>query len=245
MQELTLDILAHRLTRLEREVRRWRLGATIVLTCILAVLVMGQTVLPNPQVIEAQRFVLRQPDGTVRAILGLSHPAFKGGDPWDSRKTAGGWGLHIFGAEGRYRAGLMAGPSAEGDGGGWLKLIDKDTKSEADLILSSGWADFRLKTTTQSHEGWDRQHDEWLKSGKAVMTPQENKEWNAARPSPDSSVRLLLTEGKTAFTLSEKDGAEAVLGRVALTKLHGVVEQRPLSSLVFFDKDRTVIWKAP
>jgi len=57
-----MDTVLGRLDRLEREVRCWRLGAMVLLTCAVAVLVMGQT-LPKPQVIEAQRFILKSPDG--------------------------------------------------------------------------------------------------------------------------------------------------------------------------------------
>jgi len=66
-----------------------------------------------------------------------------------------------------------------------------------------------------------------------------------SEPSPDLSARLLLSsKGHAALTLSEKDGSDVVLGRVKVAKLHGVVEQRPLSSLVFRDKDGHVFWKA-
>ena len=62
-----MDAVLGRLDRLEREVRRWRLGATILLICAIAALVMGQT-LPKPQVIEAQRFILRSSDGKVGSL---------------------------------------------------------------------------------------------------------------------------------------------------------------------------------
>ena len=57
-----MDTVLGRLDRLEREVRRWRVGATILFTCVIAAFVMAQT-LPKPQVIEAQRFILKSPDG--------------------------------------------------------------------------------------------------------------------------------------------------------------------------------------
>jgi hypothetical protein len=215
MYEFTLDTLAQRMNQLEREVRRWRLGATILLLCAVAVFVMGQT-FPKAQVIEAQRFILRGGDGKVHAILGRhalydDAPSAEKYDP-----ERGSWGLHIFGSDGKHRAGLL---SFDALGiGGYLKLFDfdKDTKSEASLAAGSGYADLLL-------EAWERQSKE-----------------------PDISARLLLLgRDRTALTLSEKEGSEVVLGHIELAKPQEVVEKRPLSSLVFFDKDRKVIWKAP
>ena len=216
MHEFTLDSLAQRMNQLEREVRRWRLGATILLLCAVAVLVMGQT-FPKAQVIEAQRFILKGGDGKVHAILGRhalydDAPSAEKYDP-----ERGSWGLHIFGSDGKHRAGLL---SFEALGiGGYLKLFDfdKDTKSEASLAAGRGYADLLL-------DAWEGQSGE-----------------------SDVSARLLLFgRDRTALTLSEKGGSEVVLGHIELEKSRtGVVEKRPLSSLVFFDKDRKVIWKAP
>jgi hypothetical protein len=105
-----MDTILGRLDRLEREVRRWRVGATILFTCVIAAFVMGQT-LPKPQVIEAQRFILKNPDGKVHAILGLHSliydaPSAEKSYLEPSEAMGGAWGLHIFGSEGKYRAGL-------------------------------------------------------------------------------------------------------------------------------------------
>jgi hypothetical protein len=246
MNELTLDTFARRLNRLEREVHRWRLGATILLICIIAVVVMGQT-LPKPQVIEAQRFVLKDPNGKVRAILGPHEHRLKApppGEPWYGAADWEAWGLHIFGPDGRYRAGLMPWPS-EGGGGGYLTLSDKDTMSRADLAVSSGYADLLLEATTQSPEEYDRQFGAFAKKVNAAKTPEEKIKALLSRPAPDISARLLLSEGDTALTLSEKGASQVVLGRIALGKPHGVVEKRPLSSIVFLDKNDKVIWTAP
>ena len=59
-----MDTILGRLDRLEREVRRWRFGPTMLLVCTIAALVMGQT-LPKPKVIEAQRFILKSPVGSL------------------------------------------------------------------------------------------------------------------------------------------------------------------------------------
>lgn len=69
MTHTPADALVRRIERLERENRRLkRAGAAIVLG-ILAVLLMGQAV-PKGPTIEAQRFVLKDKRGKVRAVLG-------------------------------------------------------------------------------------------------------------------------------------------------------------------------------
>jgi len=61
--------------------------------------------------------------------------------------------------------------------------------------------------------------------------------------------RLLLnvtTNGPSLILQDENSKARAVLGQTVLeVKATGTVEQRPASSLVLFDKDGKVIWKAP
>jgi hypothetical protein len=132
--------------------------------------------------------------------------------------------------------------------GGYLKLSDKDTKSEAYLSVGSGYADLSLSATTLSHQEWERQQEELVEKQRAAKTPREIEAfWTLAQePPPGVSTRLFLdSKGHTTLTLSEKDGSEVVLGHTELEKPQGVVEKRPLASLVFFNKDRKVTWKAP
>src|SRR5215471_16571393 len=136
MQEVTLDTLAQRMNRLEREVRRWRLGAAMLLTCAIAILVMGQT-LPKSQVIEAQGFILKGRDGKVHAILGLhrAEADVPTAEAYQSVQVEGPgdtWGLHIFGSDGRFRAGVMSSID-KGHDGGSLRLMDKEARSRAGL----------------------------------------------------------------------------------------------------------------
>ena len=61
-------------------------------------------------------------------------------------------------------------------------------------------------------------------------------------------VQLNLTpDGSARFELRDKNGnTRAILGYAELEKVRaGTVEQRPESSLVLFDRDGTVHWKAP
>jgi len=212
---------------------------------------MGQT-LPKPQVIEAQRFILKSQDGTVRAILGQHEPQRKvspAGEPWHYTKTSdlheASWGLHIFGSDGEYDAGLM---SQHRWDGGELRLYDKKTASAAKLSVGPGYMDLLLSATTQSREASEWQWGEAIKKLHKVETPKEIEEAVAVMPVDDSTVHIFVSASKdtpTALTLNERGSDKVVLGGINLSKPYGVVEQRPLSSLFIFDKDGKAIWKAP
>ncbi len=69
------DTLTQRLDRLERENRRLKLAGAFLVLALVAVGAMGQ-VLPKavPKVVEAERFVLRDPGGKIVATLGTEGP---------------------------------------------------------------------------------------------------------------------------------------------------------------------------
>ena len=65
----TLEALNERLDRLERENRRFKVGALLVLIGIVAVGIMGQARANAVRVVEAEKFVLRDSQGKERAEL--------------------------------------------------------------------------------------------------------------------------------------------------------------------------------
>ena len=69
MDASTATTLMQRLDRLERSHRRLKSITVCGLVALLAVAVMGQA-RPVPQSIEAQEFLVKDPNGTVRARLG-------------------------------------------------------------------------------------------------------------------------------------------------------------------------------
>jgi hypothetical protein len=73
MTDPTLDDLTTRLERLERQGRRWKRTAFVVLLGAVALAVMGQAP-PHrlPKSLEAEEFVLRDSRGQVRASLGTA-----------------------------------------------------------------------------------------------------------------------------------------------------------------------------
>ena len=72
MDEPTMETLARRLDRVERENRRLKQAGVVALGVIAAVLLMGQATQGKvAKVIEAEKFVLRDPVGNVAARLEL------------------------------------------------------------------------------------------------------------------------------------------------------------------------------
>jgi hypothetical protein len=126
MSDLTMDVLACRLDRLERENRRLRALAGAGVVLVAAVLLMGQA--PSPprpappvappagRVLEAEELVIKDPAGRVRARLST----------WNNGDFAG---LAVLDAQGRVISEL-GGWAA---GGAALNLFDGDRKLRADV----------------------------------------------------------------------------------------------------------------
>ena len=70
MTEPTLDVLTQRLDRLERENRRLKILGVLALLGLISVALMGQAMLSDAPLVEAQTFYVRDKTGKVRAMLG-------------------------------------------------------------------------------------------------------------------------------------------------------------------------------
>ena len=64
-----LQIIVQRLGKLEAQNRRLKWAGVTILATLSAVVLMGQAA-PTPRVVEAQRFILKDSDGTVRGWMG-------------------------------------------------------------------------------------------------------------------------------------------------------------------------------
>jgi hypothetical protein len=71
MEKPPSDVLAERVERLERENRRWRWGAGFALIAGLVVTVWGAQRAKETKVVEAERFLLRDENGTIRTELAM------------------------------------------------------------------------------------------------------------------------------------------------------------------------------
>jgi len=107
MNETTMETLARRLDRMERENRRIRQAGVVAVAVIVAVGLMGHVA--GEKVVEAEWFVLLDSSGQPRAVLAVAK---------------GGSGLYLYDNKGKLRAGLVGGVADETG----LSLYDKAGK---------------------------------------------------------------------------------------------------------------------
>jgi hypothetical protein len=254
--------LAVRVSRLERELRIWKLSLVIVVVVLLVPIVQAS---PPAAVVEAQKFVLRDADNRVRAVLGTE---FAGSEPTAVTGFAfGQYGLHFYDADRQYRAGM----SEVGDAAGsWqLQFDGKRTPSAVRLLAADGLALLTLLATEQVREVVNKQEEAWGKRFNAAKTPVEreklllDKKFDgvsaglSAFPKGTSSLTLkhglgggldffLHRRQASLHLMDERGVTRATLGHTKLERVAtGVAEERPVSSLVLLDKSANVIWKAP
>lgn len=261
-RETDIELLI-RVDRVEREIRLWRAGVCVILLSAVVLLLAGQ-VSTAPTVLEAQKFILKGPDNKVRAVLGTELP---GSQPTALTIPFGQYGLYFYDSDGQYRAGM----SELGDAtGSWqLQLQAKRTPSSARLLVGDGLASVILVGTEQTRELADKEEAEWAKRFNAAKTPEERERLLLGRkfdgvsaalsafPKGTSSLALkhgvggglhfYLHRRRSSFHLMDEKGTtRAVLGHMKLEHpATGVAEERPVSSLVLFDKAAKVLWKAP
>ena len=138
-------MISARLEKLERTNRTLKRGGLGLLLLLCAVLTMGQT-RPVPQAIEAQQFVVKDPQGHIRATLG-----FSGGAPqlrlYDDRATLraslivganGAPGISLYDPAGNQTVGLASldgGPSLALTQGAQRLLSLQEVSKQPDIIL--------------------------------------------------------------------------------------------------------------
>jgi len=130
--------LARRIERLERAQLRWRRLAVGAVLGLVAVALMGQK--PAPRTVEAERFVLRDAAGRVRAELGVESEQsvalrFRDADtmPRLSIGTENGASVLVLNEQGgKVRAGLVT----LSHGAPALTLYDPNGKNRAELALT-------------------------------------------------------------------------------------------------------------
>jgi hypothetical protein len=133
--DLTME---QRVERLEQAQRRWRRLAVGAMLGLAGVMLMGQK--PAPRIVEAERFVLRDAAGRVRAELGMDTEQsvalrFRDADnmPRLSVGTENGASVVVLNEQGgKVRAGLVTLPQ----GAPALTLYDTNGKNRAELALT-------------------------------------------------------------------------------------------------------------
>ncbi len=213
-----LDELLSRVGRLEKENRRFKRGAMVLLAAALSVGVFAQTKQappssqkpkaaarpaakpaepppPGPVVatsVEAQSFVLRDANGHVRAELAMmgSTPSLKFRD----------------------------------ESGSALVTLSLNDKPAGPLLLLS-----------------DPQHH-----ASVALSVLENAgpQLSLAGERPDIQLRMGVNPDGTNLELSDKDGFMTSIGNGILPK-NGQVKNTSAASIVLFNKDHKVLWSQP
>jgi hypothetical protein len=138
MNDITDLTLAHRVAQLERAQRRWRRLAMGAVVGLMGVVLMGQK--PAPRIVEAERFILRDAAGRIRAELGVDAEQsvalrFRDADsmPRLSVGTENGASVLVLNEQGgKVRAGLVT----LSHGAPALTLYDPSGKNRAELSLT-------------------------------------------------------------------------------------------------------------
>jgi hypothetical protein len=150
MNEPTMGALERRMEAVERENRRWQWMVTVTLAVVAAMVVLVQaTPTKFGKVLEAERFVLRDTNGSIRAELGFIDGASvlllndKDGKPGVALSVFpdGPRRVTLLDRDGRTRSVLTA--RADGDSG--LRLFDKNLMHRASLdVMADGRPILRL-----------------------------------------------------------------------------------------------------
>ncbi len=226
MSEPTIETLARRLDRVERENRWLKQAGVVALAVIAAVVLMGQaTESKVAKVVEAEKFVVKDRDGEVRATLGIEKSPHKG------------VGLELL-APGAHNFGASLSTGVDG---------------HSTLLFSDNGMNVRLSLQTNKDGTSSLYLNQRKGAGGIVLT--SSPAILVSDRKDKTRLFIGLEKDESVFlSLSDREGiSRAVLGSTTLKITRpgmagGKVEteeKRPESSLVLFDKAGQLIWKAP
>ncbi len=216
-----LEVIQNRLLELERQNRRLKRFGLAVLTASVSLIVMGQA--PSKKIIEANEFILRDDGGNVRARLSMTVPA----------GTAPGFPavaeLIIFDEKGKKRVAVSGGTSME-----TFRLVQHDPRSAI--------PGFSVFDEQERARGYFMETDgSSIGPALQLLDAQGN-----------SPITLELGEVKadsiaaSRVLVQDADGFAATLGVTdLLTSRTGEKHKTSAASLILFDKDKNVLWRAP
>jgi hypothetical protein len=263
MNEQVIDELVQRLDRLERQ-NRWmkRIGGFLFVG-LSGLVMMGQsqcnldnmrTAQPS-KIVEAQEFIVRDPEGRPRAKLAESGLSYTDSDGKERVYLGLSTASSVEDASGKV---VIPGNTAE--------LILRNSHDSNKVILVSqpdleGLSEVYLLGADESFaylgSGMMNLKEQRglpatlsLSDPKTFINLTSSSLWfvepRADIPKPGYRLRMVLNAGDNGsnLTLYDKQSGRirAVLGATSKTE---TVEERSESSLVLFDKDQKVIWRAP
>lgn len=219
MNELTLDVMMQRVTRLERAHRWWKVLGTGAVAILGLVVLLGATDRREGRVVQeirAKQFTLVDEDGKTRAGLFIG----KGQMTRFELINQDGQ-IHVVLTAGREIASLALG----------VGMSLEDTRAHATFFVKpDGVASLLLG---------DKFGDRVGLSKKGLGLLDENGKVRA--------ILRLATDGTPSLVLTDDNGIDrAVLGHTTLkTTLTDEIQKRSASSLVLFDRDGNVLWRVP
>jgi hypothetical protein len=219
--------MERRLLGIEKQNRRLKQFGAAVLLAIGSLVLMGQA--RSKKIVEANEFVLLGDDGEVRAKL------WTNGD--DGR-------FDFLDKGGRIRLELEAGNFQSN-----LRLMDNSGQLPSIRLSSSSDGTAELKFS--DGKGRDRLIMSLFPLvGTSLLLSDEEGRTNAVLHAPSRGSAFLRLEkaffSQDAVYLSDAQGFAAQLGvsELAVPRT-GETQKTSAASLVLFDKDKNVIWKAP
>lgn len=196
--------LMKRLSALEHRLVRWQRGTLMILLVALAGTLTALASEPN-KVVVAQRFVLKDSSGTIRAVLGNAGNRPEEGDAPASSPVSilGGWGLHLYNANNevvRLVDGWLAVTPEKGDGGGFYVSVSDKTALVQMVIPGKRKKELRLQLNPEYGTNIS------LKSGnatRAVLGEVDlvNSRIETTEHRPLSSLVLFGKDGKAVAAL--------------------------------------------
>jgi hypothetical protein len=260
MTSFDIESVCRRLERLERQNRNLRRCLQGVGIILVAGTALAWSAAPTvTDVVSARAFHVVDDAGRVRARLGSSE-----GTAFGSSFRFCTVGLQIYAKNDTKCIDLThtdRSPEMWDDFQTVTQLVFGTTDGNDALALRSnadraGLAVFRPNTPsiTKQHETWEAldpaKRGEFIaKTNKLRRTPLlfVGRVAHDVSPSPDLADRLLALDVEPVLEFADSEGRmRAVLGPTALDKGDsGVVEKRPVSSLVLFNEAGNVTWKAP
>jgi len=195
MNESTVDAMHQRLDRLERENRNWKRAVVVILLVMASIVLMGKA-LPSPQIVEAQKFLLKDHAGNIRAVLGQQSPEATLPSAAIAQYVTKPYGIHFYDADGRHVAGIgeigRVHTSEEDDDGWELTLRAKNNASFARLAASPDWTSLELVGAKQTLEEAKR---------------EDRELWDKLREHPNMTVGEALARARATNPFNRLAGS--------------------------------------
>jgi hypothetical protein len=266
--ELRFCEICSRLEKLERENRRLKTMGGLAALMVVSLFLMGQA--RSDRTLEAQRFVLKDASGNVGAELAMDRLGARlvlnapNGYPVVSLTgsetpslnlngvapsldlTAGEKSIHLAASESTVTLGLYG--SHSGRFGGIrvglsvtsdvpaLSLYDKNQRERILVEMNEKFGPSVILRDTQENENLRLGYDPFSAAPTLSIFDFGKK----------MAASLSLNKEGPNLELFDRQGYSAVVGNTGLvTPITGETHQTSAASLILFDKDKNVLWKAP